>query len=467
MKHFFLFSFLLSFCLIPSLAWAGHGQCGPAQGQMFPSAPTADLCYDGSTPIVADSGSFWTWPCVSWASTAYCWATKPLTVDATCGPAAQIYYGSEVTDFSGALCSSGTADPANPVFPGLGDLSLWKCIGSNPGDTADCWAYHEDTRLLVCPVTNPLFDSVTKRGQLSARYFMGSNGTETCSTAGYWNVTNSSSWLSSDINVVAGRFWPTPPNISAGQIKAIHSGSATITAVYEHAPGSLAVTVDQASCGANADTFENGESAFPSSDFCSLGTLLGTTPNFPSPGNPSFWLCQGLVDTQSCYASQKYPPVLAVCPKTDASNPRPLFQSSTVQFSARYFPENAILIASPCDWMSGFSNVTEDSDWNISSGTSVSLSNASGSKGEVKGIAAGDSKIGATYHDTALNKDFSDSAFVQVQIPPVFCYECNVSSKSCYSVGQASPCDSAAGQYVTESSCRRSCGWRGWQEVLP
>jgi hypothetical protein len=39
--------------------------CGSAKGGSYASAPTTNLCSDGSTPAVTASGSSWTWNCVS------------------------------------------------------------------------------------------------------------------------------------------------------------------------------------------------------------------------------------------------------------------------------------------------------------------------------------------------------------------------------------------------------------------
>jgi hypothetical protein len=52
------------------------GMCGPANGQIFSSAPTKNLCGDGSTPMVSGDGKTWTWTCKGPDGGSRC-ATQP------------------------------------------------------------------------------------------------------------------------------------------------------------------------------------------------------------------------------------------------------------------------------------------------------------------------------------------------------------------------------------------------------
>ena len=74
-------------------------------------------------------------------------------VDGVCGSSATTY-ASDATDFTGSLCSAGTADPLSPTFPDAGDSVSWVCDGANGGSTSGtCTATRDAEVALGCDVT--------------------------------------------------------------------------------------------------------------------------------------------------------------------------------------------------------------------------------------------------------------------------------------------------------------------------
>jgi hypothetical protein len=62
-----------------------------------------------------------------------------VSSDGSCGTAAQTY-AYDATGFSGSFCTSGTVNPAIPVFPAIGSSTSWTCGGSNGGMSVSCLA---------------------------------------------------------------------------------------------------------------------------------------------------------------------------------------------------------------------------------------------------------------------------------------------------------------------------------------
>jgi hypothetical protein len=67
---------------------------------------------------------------------------KAAAVAGGCGPAAKVY-SSNNSAFQGALCATGSASPATPVFPAAGSSTTWSCAGANGGASASCTASRE------------------------------------------------------------------------------------------------------------------------------------------------------------------------------------------------------------------------------------------------------------------------------------------------------------------------------------
>ena len=62
-------------------------------------------------------------------------------------------------------------------------------------------------------------------------------------------------------------------------------------------------------CGQNKQNFTHSTQIWPTDDFCSQGTLQGSTPNFPEQGSSVNWTCQGIDggSESTCYASRQDP----------------------------------------------------------------------------------------------------------------------------------------------------------------
>jgi len=91
-----------------------------------------------TSPSFPVSGGSTTWTCpVANGSPISCTATR--AANGSCGAAATSYAYS-ASSFSGALCSTGTASPASPSFPGQGGSVSWSCLGINGGASPSCTA---------------------------------------------------------------------------------------------------------------------------------------------------------------------------------------------------------------------------------------------------------------------------------------------------------------------------------------
>ena len=111
-------------------------RCGTAAGDVFATAPTSNLCNDGSTPPVSSGSGEWTWTCagIDGGDPVDCAAIAP--VDGQCGAA----NGQLLTEApSGtALCYAGTA---SDVSGGSAGPWNWSCEGSDGGrDATNCSA---------------------------------------------------------------------------------------------------------------------------------------------------------------------------------------------------------------------------------------------------------------------------------------------------------------------------------------
>jgi hypothetical protein len=101
-----------------------------------------------TNPGYSESGSYWSGANVN--TNTSCGAAGSgnctrriginIPIDGVCGAAAATYPATANT-FSGAFCSSGTANPATPIFPAPGNTSSWTCNGINGGISTSCSAY--------------------------------------------------------------------------------------------------------------------------------------------------------------------------------------------------------------------------------------------------------------------------------------------------------------------------------------
>jgi len=86
-----------------------NGACGSSNGAGFYTAPAANLCADNSTPAVSGSGP-WTWTCsgINGGNNQSCTANK--SIDAVCGSATGSCFGTAPTT---NLCADGSTPPVS------------------------------------------------------------------------------------------------------------------------------------------------------------------------------------------------------------------------------------------------------------------------------------------------------------------------------------------------------------------
>ena len=116
-----------------------NGACGSSNGADLVSAPTSGLCSAGTASSVSGTGP-WTWSCAgsNGGSTASCSAQRQQSqnaVNGVCGSANGGIFGSAP---SSNLCSAGTA--SNVTHPFGSVHWVWTCGGTNGGSTSQCSA---------------------------------------------------------------------------------------------------------------------------------------------------------------------------------------------------------------------------------------------------------------------------------------------------------------------------------------
>jgi hypothetical protein len=119
------------------------------------SAFSGTYCAMGSSTPAAPSfpaaGASTTWTCPVANDPTHpisCTATHAAApIAGVCGAAATSYIYS-ATDYSGALCSTGTAS-VTPAFPTAGSSSSWSCLGANGGASPSCTASRANPLPLV------------------------------------------------------------------------------------------------------------------------------------------------------------------------------------------------------------------------------------------------------------------------------------------------------------------------------
>jgi len=119
---------------------AHQGVCGPANGVAAPTAPTTNLCRDGTASAVVGTGAGgagpWSWTCDVGDDGTSASCSAPLGamggVNGACGSANGV---ATMTAPASGLCSSGTAT----AVTGSGPWD-WSCNGSGGGTNASCFA---------------------------------------------------------------------------------------------------------------------------------------------------------------------------------------------------------------------------------------------------------------------------------------------------------------------------------------
>ncbi|HOS88114.1 MAG TPA: PKD domain-containing protein, partial [Candidatus Pacearchaeota archaeon] len=240
-----------------------NGQCGSSDGGTFGSAPTTNLCSQGTASSVSGSGP-WSWACygINGGSTVSCSAQKTaVPINGQCGYANNNSYDSQPTS---GLCYQGTASTVTGSGPWH-----WTCQGSNGGSTVSCVAQ----KILI-----PVYGQC---GSSNGQYFTSQPTSGLCYQGTASTVTGSGPW-----------YWTCQGE--NGGSSANCSASKTSTAV-------------DGQCGsANGGTFGSA----PTANLCSQGTASSV-----SGSGPWFWACYGINggSTVSCSAQKTTPTCTWTC----------------------------------------------------------------------------------------------------------------------------------------------------------
>jgi hypothetical protein len=322
------------------------GTCGTANGKTYPANTTSfgsdTQCAIGtpSNTNFPNQGGSTSWTCLgqNGGSSASCSASRSAqAVDATCGSAARSYAYSE-TSFSGAFCSTGTANPSNPSFPNQGSSTSWTCLGQNGGANATCTA----TRTMNQAVNGQC-------GSSNNGSFVNAPTGNLCVQGDATAVTSdSSNWLWSCNGLNGGSnmqcsatkiILPNPVNGQCGTASKTYTytennftgsfcaqgsvnpanpvfpsqgGSTVWTCVGQNGGNDVTCTASRGAnqsvngqCGSAAKAYAYTETNF-SGSFCTAGNASPANPSFPSQGGSTTWTCLGIsggTDAQ-CIASR-------------------------------------------------------------------------------------------------------------------------------------------------------------------
>ena len=108
-----------------------NGTCGSSNGNNFLTAPTTNLCNQGSASAVSGSGP-WSWTCTGLYGGTNANCSANLTVNGTCGSSNGNNF---LTAPTTNLCNQGSASGVS----GSGPWN-WTCTGLNGGTNANCSA---------------------------------------------------------------------------------------------------------------------------------------------------------------------------------------------------------------------------------------------------------------------------------------------------------------------------------------
>jgi len=123
--------------------------CGTANGTSTLSAPTSNLCSEGTVSAVTPSGDQWIWTCTDDVGTvASCSANNKDNGD--CGTAQGLTYDSAPTSTT-ELCDSGTPSAVTDS----GNRWTWQCAGTYGGTNVNCWANDSDNGACGAAISAP------------------------------------------------------------------------------------------------------------------------------------------------------------------------------------------------------------------------------------------------------------------------------------------------------------------------
>jgi len=323
-KNILLFGIFLMFAYENIFA---VGTCGTAHLKTFSSSPSnSELC--GSQVVVNYSAqsSLWYWQCYDvnpkaapyqYSGSCYAFRQQVPPVNGACGTAHAKTFPYTATSFSGyTICVSGTASPS-PSFPYLGGFSTWKCLGSNGGSDASCYASRERA---------PINGQCGSLNQTN-NYSISTTSVNLCSVGGVkdfrstffdwtWSCEGSYGGVDASCNakrIVIGqcptlnpsRVEPSPSCTlgTPGEIS-LNNNAWQWTCVGLNGGGSSVCKVDRIIDGACGSSHGKTLYTMPSSELCLLGQA---TYVFIGSDTSSFnWICRGTNGGTSQYCNAKY-----------------------------------------------------------------------------------------------------------------------------------------------------------------
>ncbi|HPI39843.1 MAG TPA: hypothetical protein PLJ21_03515 [Pseudobdellovibrionaceae bacterium] len=254
-----------------------NGQCGSAQGTYSTGSTTlrAQLCMAGtaqpSSPSLPTPGGTNSYTCLGadGGTSATCSVTLAqgnLMVNGTCGAAQGSYLATDLT-YRSPLCSQGTANPINPVFPNSGTSTTYSCQGSNGGTSVNCTMTRDLTN------TGPV-NAVCGLAQGSYSYSETSFRTPFCNVGG--------------LSTSPG--FPSAGSSTNYTCNGLNGGtSITCSVSREMTPPGAVVN---GLCGHATGTYGVAETT-PRSPFCLNGTPHPININFPALGASTVYSCLG------------------------------------------------------------------------------------------------------------------------------------------------------------------------------
>ncbi|BFT94221.1 hypothetical protein MNSC_02290 [Minisyncoccus archaeophilus] len=186
-----------------------------------------------------------------------CGANK-ASINGVCGTNATTLTTTQ-SGYTGTFCDKGSSFPPSPVFPEVGGVVSWVCMGINGGTNVACSAKRGAPGACGSAVRTFAYNETSY-----GTYSQCSTGTPSSTT--FPSQGGSTSWTCSGIN--------------GGP------ASTTCTASRANAPQTGA-------CGSAAKTYAYNATAYTGS-FCNTGTSVPATPTFPVQGATINWVCNGL-----------------------------------------------------------------------------------------------------------------------------------------------------------------------------
>lgn len=397
-------------CLVPA-------SCGTAYGQSYSSAPTANLCGVGSTAGSVDSiTGGWGWNCTRGPSVVSCSAKELTAEDAVCGNNRNTF-SSTVTAWPfathSAFCQKGNLSgwPTVPTFPSAKGNVTWNCLGKYGGVNRSCTANVLPPPPVITFTASP---SSVVLGGSSTLSWSATDATE-CTATGDWSGPKAVSGTQSNLinllqnytisctgpggtqsKAVSVSLSPQLAVCSSGSRIALGSGVALARSIdvgqyedlkvyYDGFPDCLGTDIsDSAVSGTNSPS--NSISVSPGSPARITGLSGGSENITVSEDGKSITIPYTVSD-----------PRMVICP--DVSS---ISIGDTFPLTARFW--NNLAVTPDCETL-GFSDKTSNVTWTSDASSIASVSNATGQKGFVTGVALGTVDISATYNGVNATKN--------------------------------------------------------------